>query len=126
MHFEAWKKALINEVETAAEGRAEKALADPDDPRIETSQQALFDLGDSLRALPSDSRALIALFSEETELSNLLRATVGEPESRYHEAKEDLLRAYGFEHEPFETADKFLEVLRAKADETISEYRLRV
>ena len=66
------------------------------------------------------------MFSEEAEISNLMRAAAGEPESRYHDAKEELLQAYGFEHEPFETAGQFLEVLRAKADETISEYRLRV
>jgi hypothetical protein len=41
---------LINEIETAA-GRAEQALADPDDPRIEKSQKALFDLAEQLRAL---------------------------------------------------------------------------
>lgn len=126
MEFEAWKAALINEVETAAEARAEQALADPDDPRIEKSQKALFDLADGLRALPPDHAALKALFSEEAEISNLMRAAAGEPESRYHDAKEELLGAYGFEHEPFATADQFLEVLRAKADETISEYRLRV
>ncbi len=126
MEFDTWKMELINEVETAAEARAEQALADPDDPRIEKSQKALFDLADGLRSLPSDHDPLRALFSEEAELSNLMRATVGEPESRYHDAKEELLGAYGFEHEPFATADQFLEVLRAKADETISEYRLRV
>ena len=55
-----------------------------------------------------------------------MRAAAGEPESRYHDAKEELLQAYGYEREPFETADQFLDLLRAKADETISEYRLRV
>jgi hypothetical protein len=125
MEFEAWKTALIDEIETAAEGRAEKALADPDDPRIEKSQKALFDLAEQLRALPSDHATLKALFSEETELCNLMRATVGEPEGRYHDAKEDLLRAYGIDHEPFENGDEFLKVLRDRVDETISEYRLR-
>ena len=84
MEFEAWKTALINEIETAAEGRAEMARADPDDPQIEKSQKALFDLAEQLRALPSDHATLKALFSEETELANLMRATLGEPEGRYH------------------------------------------
>ena len=126
MEFEAWKTALINEVETAAEARAEQALAGPDDPRIEKSQKALFALVEQLKELPPDHAALKALFSEEAEISNLMRAAAGEPESRYHDAKEELLRAYGYEREPFETADQFLDLLRAKADETISEYRLRV
>jgi hypothetical protein len=125
MEFEAWKTALIREIETAAEGRAEMGLADPDDPRIENSQKVLFDLAEQLRALPPDHAALKALFSEETELCNLMRATVGEPEGRYHNAKEDLLAAYGIGHEPFEDADQFLKVLRDRVDETISEYRLR-
>ena len=103
-----------------------RALAGPDDPRIEKSQKALFDLAERLRALPPDHAALKALFSEEAEISNLMRAAAGEPESRYRDAKEELLQAYGYEREPFETADQFLDLLRAKADETISEYRLRV
>ena len=69
MEFETWKTALINEIETAAEWRAEKALANPDDPRIEKSQKALFDLAEQLRALPPNHATLKALFSEETELS---------------------------------------------------------
>ena len=125
MEFEAWKTALIDEIETAAEGRAEMALAGPDDPQIEKSQKALFDLAEQLRALPPDHATLKALFSEETELANLMRATLGEPEGRYHDAKEDLLRAYGIDREPFEDADQFLKVLRDRVDETISEYRLR-
>ena len=125
MEFEAWKTALINEIETAAEGRAEQALADPDDPRMEKSQKALFDLAEQLQALQPDHATLKALFSEETELANLMRATVGEPEGRYHDAKEDLLRAYGIDHEPFEDADQFLKVLRGRVDETISRYHLR-
>jgi hypothetical protein len=125
MEFEAWKTALIDEIETAAEGRAEMALADLDDPQIEKSQKALFDLAEQLRALPSDHATIKALFSEETELANLMRATLGEPEGRYRDAKEDLLRAYGIDLEPFEDADQFLKVLRDRVDETISEYRLR-
>ena len=77
---------MIKEVETAAEGRAEQALADADDPRIAKSQEMLFDLAEQLRALPPDHTKLKALFSEETELSNLMRATVGEPEGRYRES----------------------------------------
>jgi hypothetical protein len=125
MEFQAWKTALITEIEIAAEGRAEQAVAHPDDPRIAKSQKALFNLADQLRALPPDHATLKALFSEETELSNLMRATVGEPEGRYHNAKEDLLAAYGIDHDPFEDADQFLKVLRDRVDETISEYRLR-
>jgi hypothetical protein len=125
MEFEAWKTALINEIEIAAEGRAEQVLVDLDDPRIEKSQKALFDLAEQVRALPPDHATLKALFAEETELSNLMRATVGEPEHRYRDAKEDLLAAYGIGHEPFEDANQFLKVLRDRADETISEYRLR-
>lgn len=30
MEFQTWKAALIKEIETAAENRAEMALADPD------------------------------------------------------------------------------------------------
>ena len=125
MEFEAWKTALIDEIETAAEGRAEMALAGPDDPQIEKSQKALFDLAEQLRALPPDHATLKALFNEEIELANLMRATLGEPEGRYRDAKEDLLRAYDIDREPFEDADQFLKVLRDRVDETISEYRLR-
>ena len=126
MEFETWKAGLIKEIETAAEGRAERVLADPDDPRIEKSQKALFDLAEQLKALPPDHTELKALFHEETELANLMRATAGEPERRYRDAKEDLLAAYGIDHEPFRNAAQFLDVLRDRADETISEYRLRV
>ncbi|MBK8175101.1 MAG: hypothetical protein IPK66_07510 [Rhodospirillales bacterium] len=125
MEFEAWKTALIEEIETAAEGRAEHVLARPDDPRIEKSQKALFDLAEQLRALPPDYAPLKTLFTEESELSNLMRATVGEPERRYRDAKEGLLAAYGIDHEPFENITQFLKVLRDRVDETISEYRLR-
>lgn len=126
MEFEAWKAALLDEIETAAEGRAEQVLSRPEDPRIEKSQKALFDLVEQLRAFPSDHAGLGALFREEMELSNLMRASVGEPERRYRDAKEDLLAAYGIDHEPFVDAGQFLRVLRDRADETISEYRLRV
>jgi len=126
MEFETWKAALIEEIETAAEGRAEQVLGRPDDPRIERSQKALFDLVEEIRTFPSDHAALGALYREELELSNLMRASVGEPEGRYREAKEDLLAAYGIDHEPFADAAQFLGVLRDRVDETISEYRLRV
>jgi hypothetical protein len=125
MDFQTWKAALINEIEIAAEGRAAKAFADPADPLIEKSQKALYDLAEQLRALPPDHAALKALFNEETELSNLMRSRVGEPEGRYYGAKEDLLAAYGIDRQPFETADQFLRVLRDRVDETISEFRLR-
>ena len=125
MDIDTWKKALISEIETAAEWRAEKTLVDPDDPLIETSQKALFDLAEKLKALPADDEKLQGLFNEETELSNLMRATPGEPENRYYNAKEDLLRDYGIEHELFKDAGEFLQVLRTRVDETITEYRLR-
>ena len=125
MDFQSWKAALINEIEIAAEGRAAKAFADPADPLIEKSQKALYDLAEQLRALPPDHASLKALFNEETELSNLMRSRVGEPEGRYYGAKEDLLAAYGIDRQPFETADQFLRVLRDRVDETISEFRLR-
>ena len=125
MDFQSWKAALINEIETAAEGRAAKAFADPADPLIEKSQKALYDLAEQLRALPPDHASLKALFNEETELSALMRSRVGEPEGRYYGAKEDLLAAYGIDRQPFETADQFLRVLRDRVDETISEFRLR-
>ena len=125
MDFQSWKAALIKEIEIAAEGRAAKAFADPADPLIEKSQKALYDLAEQLRALPPDHAALKALFNEETELSNLMRSRVGEPEGRYYGAKEDLLAAYGIDRQPFETADQFLTVLRDRVDETISEFRLR-
>jgi hypothetical protein len=124
MEFSTWKTALINEIETAAEWRAEKALGD-DDPRIVSSQKALFDLADAVKNLPADHGPLKALFAEESELANLMRSTQGEPERRYHDAKEDLLRTYGIEHETFETPEQFLNALRNRVDETISEYRLR-
>jgi len=125
MEFEAWKAALIKEIETAAENRAEMVLADPDDPRIEKSQKALFDLAEQLKALPPDHAELKALFREEAELANLMRAAVGEPERRYRDAKEDLLAAYGIDRAPFSNVAQFLQALRDRADETISEYRLR-
>ncbi len=125
MEFNTWKTTLINEIETAAEWRAETALADPDDPRIASSQKALFDLAEQVKALPADHAKLKALFAEETEFSNLVRSTHGEPERRYNDAKEDLLRTYGIEHEIFEVPDQFLDALRSRVDETISEFRLR-
>jgi hypothetical protein len=125
MTFDAWKQALITEIETAAAWRAEQVLADPDDPRIETSQRALFDLADRLRAMPAENAKLKALFAEEGELAMLMRATAGEPEGRYRDAKEDLLKHYGIDHEPFATADQFLDALRTRVDETLAEYRLR-
>ena len=125
MEFNTWKTALINEIETAAEWRAERTLGDPDDPRIVTSQKALFDLAEKVKSLPDDHAKLKALFTEESEFSNLARSTHGEPERRYHDAKEDLLRTYGSEHETFEDPGQFLDALRNRVDETISEYRLR-
>ena len=76
--------------------------------------------------MPAEHAPLKVLFNEETELANVMRASVGEPENRYREAKEALLQAYGIDHEPFTSADQFLDVLRNRVDETISEYRLRV
>ena len=125
MDFQTWKAALINEIETAAEGRAAKAFVDPADPLIEKSQKALYDLAEQLKALPPDHAALKGLFNEESELGNLIRSRVGEPEGRYYGAKEDLLATYGIDRQPFETADQFLRVLRDRVDETISEFRLR-
>lgn len=124
MDYSTWKTQLIQEIETAAEWRAEKALGD-DDPRIASSQKALFDLAEALKTLPSDHGPLKALFAEESELSNLMRSTQGEPEQRYRDAKEDLLRTYGIEHETFDDPDQFVNALRNRVDETISEYRLR-
>lgn len=126
MDFQQWKTALISEIETSAESRAEIAQSKVDDPAMATSQAALFALADKVRALPADNVALKALYQEETELANVLRAPTGEPESRYREAKEELLAAYGLDHPPFGSVDEFLGVLRGKVDETISEYRLRV
>lgn len=126
MDFQQWKAALVSEIETAAQSRAETAQGGTDDPRIETSQKALFDLAEQVRDLPADDPALKALFNEEVELANVLRAPVGEPEGRYREAKEELLLAYGIDHPPFASAEEFLRVLRGTVDETISEYRLRV
>jgi hypothetical protein len=125
MTIQTWKDQLVTEIEVAAEWRAEKALVDPGDPRIETSQQMLFDLADQVKALPSDDTSLVALWREEQELDAVTEGEAGEPAQRYHEAKEDLLRAIGFEHEPFADTGAFLGALRARADETITEYRLR-
>jgi hypothetical protein len=124
MQFEAWKNALINEIEVAAEWRAEKAVLDRNDPRIGDSQQALFDLAGGLKALPADHAGLCALYQEEQELVTLEDARMGAAESRYREAKEDLLRAIGFEHDPFADPAQFLDVLRRQVDETITEFRL--
>jgi hypothetical protein len=126
MEYETWKAALINEIETVASWQAERVIADPNDPRFERSQQALRDLADAVRKMPGEHPALKALHREEQEIANLMRAPAGEPEQRYSDAKEEALQAYGFEQEPFASADQFLDLLRAKADETISEYRLRV
>ena len=126
MEFQEWKAALIAEIEMAAESRAEMAQGSADEARIEASQRALFDLAEQLRQLPADHAPLKALFNEESELANVMRAAAGEPEHRFHEAKEALLQAYGLDHEPFASADQFLAVLRDRVDETISEYRLRV
>ncbi|MFZ1414443.1 MAG: hypothetical protein WAS73_07700 [Defluviicoccus sp.] len=124
MQFDKWKNALVNEIEVAAEWRAEKAVLDRDDPRIRDSQQALFDLAHGLKALPADHAGLCALFQEEQELGQLDEAGMGAAESRYREAKEDLLQAIGFEHDPFPDPAKFLDVLRRQVDETITEFRL--
>lgn len=125
MDIGSWKAELIREIETAAEWRAQMARDDPDDLRIPRSQKALFDLAEQLKALPTDNADLKALFGEESELGNLMRSKVGEPEGRYRDSKEDLLRSYGIDHEPFDTAGQFLRLLRHRVDETISEYRLR-
>ena len=124
MDFEKWREELVREIETAAEWRAEKALLDPDDPRIEASQKALFDLAATLAGLPADHESLNALYNEEQEFENLEEDEPREAENRYREAREELLGAIGFEHEPFEEPEQFLQVLRARADETISEFRL--
>jgi hypothetical protein len=123
MTLDTWKRALVHEVETAAERRAEQAQGVRDDPRIATSQKALFDLADGLKGLPADNPALAALYREESELSRI-EAAADDPERRYHEAREELLQAIGFEHRPFDTPEQFLDVLRARADETITEFRL--
>lgn len=125
MELEAWRTALVREIERAAEWRAEKAVGDPEDTRLADSQKALYSLAEQVKALPSDDAELNALYKEEAELGELQRATVGEPEARYHDAKEDLLGAYGIDHAPFDTAGGFLKVLRNRVDETITEYRLR-
>jgi hypothetical protein len=78
-----------------------------------------------LKALPADDAALTALYQEEREIANLKRATVGEPEARYRDAKEELLETYGIDREPFDNAEQFLHLLRNLANETVSEYRLR-
>ncbi len=124
MDIETWKAQLVSEIETAAEWRAEQAVVDRDDPAIAESQSALFELASRIRALSADQAELQNLYKEEMELANLDRATPGEAESRYREAKEDLLRAIGFEHEPFGDTGRFLGVLRRQVDETISEFRL--
>jgi len=126
MQFADWKQALVAEIEAAASWRAERVFADPDDPRNEKSQKALLDLAEKLKATPQDNAKLNALFKEEQEIAHLMRAPAGEPENRYHNAKEEVLQAYGYEQEPFATVEQFLDHLHAKADETISEYRLRV
>ena len=126
MEYESWKAALISEIETAASWRAERVIADPDDARCESSQRALLDLAEKIKAMPAEHGVLKALFREEQEIANIMRAPVDEPENRYRDAKEDLLKAYGFEQEPFASAEEFLDFLRTRADETISEYRLRV
>lgn len=125
MDFDAWKTRLITEIKTAAEWRAERARADADDPRIEQSQKALYALAEKLEALPADDPKLTALFREEGELANLRRAAPDEPEKRYHDAKEDLLQAYGIDHPSYDDPGQFLDLLRNRVDETISEYRLR-
>lgn len=124
MEFETWKNALINEIEVAAEWRAEKAVLDRTDPRIPDSQQALFDLAGGLKALPADHVGFSALFQEEQELSDLEHPRMGAAENRYRAAKEDLLRSIGFEHDPFPDPAQFLDVLRRQVDETITEFRL--
>ena len=125
MDFQTWKAQLITEIRTAAEGRAEKARSDPDDPRIEQSQKALFDLADKLGTLPDDDAKLNALFKEESELANLMRAAPGEPERRYYDAKQDLLQDYGIGRPTFDNPEQFIDLLCSRVEETISEYRLR-
>jgi hypothetical protein len=125
MQIDAWKAALIDEIETAAAWRTEKTLGSPNDPRIAQSQQDLYSLIEQLKALPADDAALTALYQEEREIANLKRATVGEPEARYRDAKEELLETYGIDRGPFDNAGQFLHLLRNLANETISEYRLR-
>jgi hypothetical protein len=125
MDLQTWKARLITEIRTAAEWRAEKARSDPDDPRIEQSQKALFDLADKLAALPDDNPKLAALFKAEGELANLMRAAPGEPENRYRDAKEDLLQAYGIERPAVDDPEQLVDLLRSRVEETVSEYRLR-
>ena len=54
-----------------------------------------------------------------------MRAAPGEPEKRYRDAKEDLLQAFGIERPLCEKPEEFIDLLRSRVDETISEYRLR-
>lgn len=125
MDFEQWREKLVKEIETAAEWRAEKAVIDPNDPRTEASQKALFRLAANLATLPPEHEQLKALFDEEQELANLAEGGPEEAEYRYREAREELLGAIGFEHDPFENPEQFLDVLRARAAETMTEFRLR-
>lgn len=125
MQFAEWKDKLVADVVTAAEWCAERSQGVRDDPQNLESQRALFDLAGAIRTLPDDHDKLQALFEEESAIAGIENADADEPEARYQEARGELLRSIGFGHEPFADADAFLDVLRARADETVTEYRLR-
>lgn len=125
MDYASWKQGLLEEIEQAAMRRTQEVLSDPEEERRAiSSQQALLDLAQKLRAMPENDEHVTALFAEEQEIDCLENAPIGEAEQRYRDAKEDLLRTIGFEHDPFESADAFLNAVRAHVDEVISEYRL--
>lgn len=125
MDYATWKKDLVKEIETAAMRRTQEVFADAnEEARAVDSQMELLRLAEYLRAMPETAEHMAALFREEGEIDRLERAPWGEAEQRYHDAKEDLLAAIGFEHVPFATADEFLDTVRARLDEIISEYRL--
>jgi hypothetical protein len=124
MKYEAWRDRLINDVENAAAMCVERDLVDRGDPDNAAIAESLYRMAEKIRSLPKDDGRMVALWREESELANVPEREFGAAESRCHEAREDVLRAIAFEHGPYEELGEFFTVLRRKADETITEFRL--
>lgn len=125
MNYASWKRDLLNEIEMAAMRRTQEVFADAEEEASAArSQTTLLALAERLRAMPDNAEHLVALFREEEEGERLEGAPRGEAEQRVRDAKEELLAAIGYEHDAFESVDAFLDAIRGRIDEIISEYRL--
>ena len=124
MTLREWRDRLIADVENAAAMCGERDLVDRDNPDNADMAQALYQMAETIRALPPEDDRLVGLWTEESELANVPESEFGAALARCHAAREDVLRAVAFEHGPYPDLGEFFAVLRRKADETITEFCL--